>query len=167
MVRVLTSLLSVFENTIRFVGGFLSAFELSGNQHQILVEKAKELADQLAFAWVGVSPCCGAFIQIAQSCLQDNDIPFGHLDFSTTPPTPMIDTVSNSETFRNVMDDVNLAVVEHRRSRISKCKLQLTFVLCFDWKPSLTWNGLRFREYSSSKFTEVLLMSGIQEIYWQ
>ncbi|KLO09026.1 glycoside hydrolase family 47 protein [Schizopora paradoxa] len=71
---------SVFENTIRFVGGFLSAFELSGNQHTILVEKAKELADQLAFAWVG-----------------DNDIPFGHLDFSTTPPTPLIATSNIAE----------------------------------------------------------------------
>ena len=37
------------------MGGLLSAFELSGNKHPILVTKAKELADKLAFAWVGVS----------------------------------------------------------------------------------------------------------------
>ena len=48
-------LTSVFETTIRYVGGLLSAFELSGRQHQILVDKAKEVADKMAFAWVGVS----------------------------------------------------------------------------------------------------------------
>ena len=46
---------SVFETTIRYLGGLLSAFELSGSEHQVLVEKAKQLADKMAFAWVGVS----------------------------------------------------------------------------------------------------------------
>lgn len=46
---------SVFETTIRYVGGFLSAYELSGQKYPILVEKAKEVADKMAFAWVGVS----------------------------------------------------------------------------------------------------------------
>ena len=46
---------SLFETTIRYVGGLLSAFELSGRQHNVLVEKAKEVADKMAFAWVGVS----------------------------------------------------------------------------------------------------------------
>ena len=46
---------SVFETTIRYVGGLLSSFELSGSQHQVLVDKAKEVVDKMAFAWVGVS----------------------------------------------------------------------------------------------------------------
>lgn len=46
---------SVFETTIRYIGGFLSAYELSGEKFPILVEKAKEVADKMAFAWVGVS----------------------------------------------------------------------------------------------------------------
>jgi mannosyl-oligosaccharide alpha-1,2-mannosidase len=46
---------SVFETTIRYVGGFLSAYELSGEKFPILVEKAKEVADKMAFAWVNVS----------------------------------------------------------------------------------------------------------------
>ena len=46
---------SVFETTIRYVGGLLSAYELSGQKYPILVEKAKEVADKMAFAWVGVS----------------------------------------------------------------------------------------------------------------
>ena len=41
----------MFETTIRYVGGLLSAFELSGRQHNVLVEKAKEVADKMAFAW--------------------------------------------------------------------------------------------------------------------
>ncbi|KDR80124.1 hypothetical protein GALMADRAFT_61912 [Galerina marginata CBS 339.88] len=58
-------LVSVFESTIRYMGGLLSAYELSGKQHPALVAKAKQLADKLTYAWIG-----------------DNDIPFGHIDFS-------------------------------------------------------------------------------------
>jgi mannosyl-oligosaccharide alpha-1,2-mannosidase len=50
-----SDLTSVFESTIRHVGGALSAYELSGCKYPVLVEKARQLADQLAFAWVGVS----------------------------------------------------------------------------------------------------------------
>ncbi|KAJ7851623.1 hypothetical protein B0H14DRAFT_2509167 [Mycena olivaceomarginata] len=47
--------ISVFETTIRFVGGLLSAYELGGEKHPIqLVTKAKLVADKMAFAWVGV-----------------------------------------------------------------------------------------------------------------
>jgi mannosyl-oligosaccharide alpha-1,2-mannosidase len=45
---------SLFETTIRYVGGFLSAYELSGEKYPVLVEKAQDLADQMAYAWVGV-----------------------------------------------------------------------------------------------------------------
>lgn len=44
----------MFETTIRYLGGLLSAFELSGEQFPVLLEKAKEVADKMAFAWVGV-----------------------------------------------------------------------------------------------------------------
>ncbi|KIM46842.1 glycoside hydrolase family 47 protein [Hebeloma cylindrosporum] len=60
---------SVFETTIRYLGGLLSAFELSDQKFPVLLEKAKEVADKMAFAWVG-----------------SNDIPFGFLDFSTNTP---------------------------------------------------------------------------------
>lgn len=60
---------SLFETTIRYVGGLLSAFELSGKQYPILVEKAKEVADKMAFAWIG-----------------DNALPFGEMDFTTNQP---------------------------------------------------------------------------------
>ena len=52
-----SDLASVFESTIRHVGGMLSAYELSNRKYPVLVEKASQLADQLAFAWVGVSIC--------------------------------------------------------------------------------------------------------------
>ncbi|KAG6865961.1 hypothetical protein C0991_010217 [Blastosporella zonata] len=45
----------VFETTIRYLGGLVSAYELSDQQHPVLLEKAKEVADKMAFAWVGVS----------------------------------------------------------------------------------------------------------------
>lgn len=50
-----SDLASVFESTIRHVGGLLSAYELSHRKYPVLLEKATQLADQLAFAWVGVS----------------------------------------------------------------------------------------------------------------
>lgn len=39
--------LNVFETTIRYVGGFLGAYDLSGGNHSILLDKAKELGDML------------------------------------------------------------------------------------------------------------------------
>ncbi|KAJ7046058.1 glycoside hydrolase family 47 protein [Mycena alexandri] len=61
--------ISVFETTIRWVGGLVSAYELSGFKYPILIEKAKEVADKLAFAWVG-----------------DNAIPFNTMDFTKNAP---------------------------------------------------------------------------------
>ncbi|EEB92536.1 hypothetical protein MPER_08939 [Moniliophthora perniciosa FA553] len=66
---------SVFETTIRYLGGLLSAYELSGQKHPVLVEKAKEVADKMLFAWQ--SP--------------DQKIPFGFLNFHTNEP--VVDTV--------------------------------------------------------------------------
>jgi mannosyl-oligosaccharide alpha-1,2-mannosidase len=51
----LTIATSVFESTIRYLGGLLSAYELSDEKHPILLRKARQLADKLAFAWVEVS----------------------------------------------------------------------------------------------------------------
>ncbi|KAG6919820.1 hypothetical protein DXG01_000324 [Tephrocybe rancida] len=44
---------SVFETTIRYLGGLVSAYELSDQKFPVLLEKAKEVADKMAFAWVG------------------------------------------------------------------------------------------------------------------
>ena len=46
----------MFETTIRHVGGLLSAYELSGGQPQydILVNKAEEVAQQMAYGFNGV-----------------------------------------------------------------------------------------------------------------
>ncbi|KAJ7185571.1 seven-hairpin glycosidase [Mycena filopes] len=47
------STVSLFETTIRYVGGLLSSYELSGEQFPILVTKAQQVADKMAFAWTG------------------------------------------------------------------------------------------------------------------
>ncbi|KDQ58337.1 glycoside hydrolase family 47 protein [Jaapia argillacea MUCL 33604] len=60
---------SVFETTIRYVGGLLSSYELSSTKYPVLIQKAKEVADKLVYAWVGV-----------------NDIPFGYINFTTNSP---------------------------------------------------------------------------------
>jgi len=64
------STVSVFESTIRYVGGLLSAYQLNGNQPQVLVDKAQQLTNKLAFAFGMTSP-----------------IPFNTIDFvSNTIP---------------------------------------------------------------------------------
>ncbi|KAJ7255450.1 glycoside hydrolase family 47 protein [Mycena haematopus] len=68
-------IISLFETTIRWVGGLISAYELSDGKYPILITKAKEVTDKLAFAWVG-----------------NNTIPFNNIDFTTN--TPQIGTNS-------------------------------------------------------------------------
>ncbi|KAH9818688.1 family 47 glycoside hydrolase [Melampsora americana] len=41
----------VFETTIRYVGGILSAYELSGANNQALLDQARVLTDKLIYAW--------------------------------------------------------------------------------------------------------------------
>lgn len=45
---------SLFETTIRYVGGFISAYELSGYRYPVLIKKAKEIADYLVHGFDGV-----------------------------------------------------------------------------------------------------------------
>ena len=47
--------LSLFESTIRYVGGLISAYELGGKQYPGLLAKAQQLADRLSIAWSNVS----------------------------------------------------------------------------------------------------------------
>ncbi|KIJ11859.1 glycoside hydrolase family 47 protein [Paxillus involutus ATCC 200175] len=64
------STVSLFETTIRYVGGFLSAYELSGRKYDVLVDQAEQLAQQLSYAWVG-----------------NNAIPYGDVNFTSHEPT--------------------------------------------------------------------------------
>lgn len=43
--------INLFETTIRHLGGFLSAYDLSGGKYTILIEKAVELAEVLYTAF--------------------------------------------------------------------------------------------------------------------
>ncbi|KAJ7069792.1 glycoside hydrolase family 47 protein [Mycena amicta] len=60
---------SVFETTIRYVGGLLSAYELSDKKHPVLLKKAREITDKLVYAFAG-----------------DNIIPYGHISFNENSP---------------------------------------------------------------------------------
>ena len=46
----------MFETTVRYLGGLLSAYELSDHKYPALLTKAKEIADTMSRAWVGVGP---------------------------------------------------------------------------------------------------------------
>ena len=49
-------MVNVFETTIRYLGGFLAAYDLSNKQHKILLNKAIELADILYTAFDTPNP---------------------------------------------------------------------------------------------------------------
>ncbi|KAK0458700.1 glycoside hydrolase family 47 protein [Desarmillaria tabescens] len=70
---------SVFETTIRYVGGLLSAYELGGKKDAVLVAKAKQVADKLSLGWL----------------LENQTIPFGFIDF--TADSPVIATSNIAE----------------------------------------------------------------------
>ncbi|EGG03665.1 family 47 glycoside hydrolase [Melampsora larici-populina 98AG31] len=67
---------SVFETTIRYLGGILTAYELSGFTRKDLLDRAYQLGNKLAYAW--------------SHPIQQ--IPYGRLNFTTNTPT--IDTNS-------------------------------------------------------------------------
>ncbi|KAK0452349.1 glycoside hydrolase family 47 protein [Armillaria borealis] len=73
---------SVFESTIRYVGGLLSAYELGGKKDAVLVAKAKQLADKLSVGWL----------------LQNQTIPFGEIDFSDDSPVISTSNIAEAGT---------------------------------------------------------------------
>ncbi|KAI0289404.1 glycoside hydrolase family 47 protein [Multifurca ochricompacta] len=72
---------SIFESTIRYLGGLISAYELSGKQHSFLIDKAKQLADRLSLGWS-----------------RGNTIPFGFVDFSTNQPIIQTSNIAEAGT---------------------------------------------------------------------
>ncbi|KAF7314674.1 alpha-1,2-Mannosidase [Mycena kentingensis (nom. inval.)] len=72
---------SIFETTIRWLGGLVSAYQLSGEQHPILIQKAKEVADKMSKAWVG-----------------NNPIPYGHMTFATNTPQVALSNIAEAGT---------------------------------------------------------------------
>ena len=83
---------SIFETTIRYLGGLLSAYELSNYKYPVLLDKAKQVADTMSLAWVGVG---SSAVQVPDSGInesesQTNAIPYGHM---TVDNVPIVDTV--------------------------------------------------------------------------
>ncbi|KAE9401839.1 glycoside hydrolase family 47 protein [Gymnopus androsaceus JB14] len=72
----------LFETTIRYVGGMLSAYELTGKQHEILVTQTKALVDKMAFAWA----------------LPNQTIPFGVIFFNNNSIVNDITNVAEAGT---------------------------------------------------------------------
>ncbi|CAE6517761.1 unnamed protein product, partial [Rhizoctonia solani] len=60
---------SLFETTIRYLGGLISAYELGGKKDQALIDRAREVGNKLSNGWQGT-----------------NDFPYNNLDFTTDVP---------------------------------------------------------------------------------
>ncbi|OBZ67538.1 putative mannosyl-oligosaccharide alpha-1,2-mannosidase 1B [Grifola frondosa] len=76
-----TDTVSIFETTIRYLAGMLSAYELSGNKYPALIQQATTLADKLSTAWVG-----------------NNAVPFGELDYNISVPQIATSNVAEAGT---------------------------------------------------------------------
>jgi mannosyl-oligosaccharide alpha-1,2-mannosidase len=60
---------SLFESTIRYLGGLISAYELGNKTDQGLIDRARELGIKLSHGWVG-----------------SNDFPYNNINFTTDHP---------------------------------------------------------------------------------
>ncbi|KAG0044420.1 maturation of Asn-linked oligosaccharides protein [Gryganskiella cystojenkinii] len=61
---------TITDTSIKYLGGLLSAYELSQKKNPVLLQKAQQLGDKLAYAWVS-----------------EKDIPFLAVNFVTNAPT--------------------------------------------------------------------------------
>ncbi|CEH17459.1 Mannosyl-oligosaccharide alpha-1,2-mannosidase and related glycosyl hydrolases [Ceraceosorus bombacis] len=79
---------SVFELTIRYIGGLLSAYHLGGERpdQRFLVDKAKELGDKLASAW-----------WTNTTTNQRNKVPYNHFNLNLSAPVNLNDTANIAE----------------------------------------------------------------------
>ncbi|KAG6377416.1 glycoside hydrolase family 47 protein [Boletus reticuloceps] len=77
------SAVSLFETTIRHVGGLLSAYELSGQnqRYSALVKKAEQVAQQMTYAFVG-----------------NNAIPYGNVNFADHTPVSGLSSIATAGT---------------------------------------------------------------------
>ncbi|KAI0319250.1 glycoside hydrolase family 47 protein [Amylostereum chailletii] len=73
---------SFFETTIRYVGGLISAYELSGKKYPVLVDQAKRLADRLSLAF----------------SVENSTFPFGDLDFTSNSVVNETGSIATSGT---------------------------------------------------------------------
>jgi hypothetical protein len=68
----------MFEATIRYIGGLLSAYELSGEKYPFLLDKAEQLANCLSFAWFEVR-ALDAHIENTVTSRSSREMPFPSL----------------------------------------------------------------------------------------
>ncbi|CAE6430564.1 unnamed protein product [Rhizoctonia solani] len=60
---------SLFETTIRYLGGLISAYELGGKKDRALIDRAQDVGNKLSHGWQG-----------------NNDFPYNNLNFTSDVP---------------------------------------------------------------------------------
>ena len=113
---------SVFESTIRYLGGLISAYELSGKQHQFLIQKAQQLADRLSLGWSQVRE----YNMLSEAgpsdseVFQGNTVPFGNVNFTANAPVKETVCPRSANLFQQCNLMSVLRAVEHCRGRNRK-----------------------------------------------
>lgn len=146
---------SVFELTIRYIGGMLSTYQLAGEkkEHRFLVDQAKTLADALSNAW-----------------FQGNRLPFNHFNLNLSAPVDtkndgvsvaeagtlliewgMLSHYTGNQTYERLARDAMNAIVDTP-----------TPVL-----PGLPPNSLGARNESATEKVPYLTWGGGADSYWE
>ncbi|KAJ3988366.1 glycoside hydrolase family 47 protein [Lentinula detonsa] len=112
------SSVSLFETTIRYVGGMISAYELSGKQHQILVQQAQQLVDKMVFSWVE----------------PNQTIPFGEIFFSNNTPIVAVNNVAEAGTLDVEWSRVTLYTGNQTYTKLSEGSVRTIANLAHDLK---------------------------------
>ncbi|RXW15707.1 hypothetical protein EST38_g10151 [Candolleomyces aberdarensis] len=72
---------SIFETTIRYLGGLLSTYELTEEKYPALLEQARKLTDKMAYGWVG-----------------ENNVPYGFVNFTNNEPQVTVTNIAEAGT---------------------------------------------------------------------
>ncbi|CAH7674958.1 glycoside hydrolase [Phakopsora pachyrhizi] len=142
-----TSEVSLFESTIRYIGGMISAYEASARSQRILLRKSIELADRLMFAWKN-----------------DSALPFGYLNF-TDNSVVLVDGMKTNlaEAGSLVLEFYKLSKNSHNSTYLEMAESSMKAIMD---SPS-PWPGLHptFLDPISAKPVEVTWGAGSDSYY--
>ncbi|MBW0510336.1 hypothetical protein O181_050051 [Austropuccinia psidii MF-1] len=101
---------SVFETTIRYLGGILSAYELSESRYPCLLQKAKELGNKLAFAWSNPAPFPSPSLDFTQNSKHGYEICIAEAG-SLTIEFDRLSYFTGNDTYRQLANNSSMGIM--------------------------------------------------------
>lgn len=96
----------LFETTIRYVAGLLSAYQLSDNQHPALVDKARELVDKMVgIAWSQGQPIPFPFLDFENNTADKSATSSFSEAGSLAPEFYLLSQLTGNDTYRQLAEN--------------------------------------------------------------